>query len=173
MISIEYGVNVIDNITHLIWADNSRTIWFIHCVKKLRVVVVILNDSGQLSRRIWIPMSIGSVCDSKPRLAEIFASCKSKWRWTSNTIYSGTYKKSHQEMKWNADLDYRVDERGPKGKEGVQECNRDNKSRPMSSNRNWRMRIQWSSANLSAYACVWPCRKVYQLIWLLTWMSIL
>jgi len=51
----------------------------------------------------------------------MLASCKSKWRLISNTMYSGTKEKSNQEMRRNADSDYRVDKRGPEGEEGVQE----------------------------------------------------
>jgi hypothetical protein len=63
MISIEYSLNVIHQISHLTRADKRRNTQFIDGAKKLEALLVFPNNSGLASGRYCIPMSFGSICD--------------------------------------------------------------------------------------------------------------
>jgi len=61
--SIEHSLNVIHYISHLIRAHKCRNTQFINSTRKEKVLLVLVNDSGQASGSNWIPMSFGLICN--------------------------------------------------------------------------------------------------------------
>jgi len=99
MISIKHRLNVIHQISHHIRADKCRNTLFINGAKKLKVLLVFPNESGQESVRNWIPISFGCICDIKKVGIERLARGESRWSLKGNMINSRGREVHHQERR--------------------------------------------------------------------------